>query len=316
MGIGMSTRGTHGRGTRDRGRGRGSARVGSSALGHMPNVDAGEAPASPAMLQILERVARTNMGAMGRGSVSEQLWSNGAEIFRGISKVALNVADYWLEATERIMDDLNCTSEEKLKGKYVGASYVDARRREFLSLTQGNRSVAEYEAEFLRLSCYARGILATKFERCVSFEDSLRDELRVLIVQQRGRDFTTLVEKAKITKDVKRSERENRKKDKGRYKRDLGSSGSFGGSKNNSKFDGPVRVGVPVARSQHCLDCRRHHLNECWKKIGPVRGVQLPPRVRGLAKGGNGMGRGRGVPGRGASNTEARQPALLYAARR
>ena len=25
------------------------------------------------------------------------------------------------------------------KGKYVGASYVDARRKEFLNLTQGNK---------------------------------------------------------------------------------------------------------------------------------------------------------------------------------
>lgn len=117
--------------------------------------------------------------------------------------------EYWLEATERIMDDLDCTSEQKLKGavsllrdeayklwltmregtqadwlswdffkvvfqgKYVGASYVDTRRRKFLSLTQGNKTVAEYEAKFLRLSRYARGIAATKYERCVRFEDSL-----------------------------------------------------------------------------------------------------------------------------------------------
>ena len=81
------------------------------------------------------------------------------------------MAGYWLEATERIMDDLDCSVEQKLKGavsllldeayqwwitvregtpvervtwelfkqtfkaKYVGASYVDARRKEFLNLT-------------------------------------------------------------------------------------------------------------------------------------------------------------------------------------
>ena len=83
------------------------------------------------------------------------------------------------------MDDLDCTPKQKLKGgvslprdeayqwwltvkegtqldrltweffkiafqgKYAGASYVDAWRREFLNLTQGDKSVAEYEAEFL-----------------------------------------------------------------------------------------------------------------------------------------------------------------------
>ncbi|XP_017625078.1 uncharacterized protein LOC108468723 [Gossypium arboreum] len=139
-----------------------------------------------------------------------------------------------MEATERIMDDLDFTDEQKLKGfvsllrdeayqwwltvkegtqpdrltwdlfkttyqsKYVGASYIDARRCEFLNLTQRDRSVAECEAEFLRLSRYARGMVTNEYERCVQFEDGLRDSLRVLIALQRERDFSVLVEKAKI----------------------------------------------------------------------------------------------------------------------
>ena len=67
------------------------------------------------------------------------------------------------------------------QGKYVGASYVDARRKEFLNLSQGNKSVAEYEAEFLRLSRYARVMVAAEYERCIRFEDRLRDSLWVLI---------------------------------------------------------------------------------------------------------------------------------------
>ncbi|KAA3473090.1 Cutinase palindrome-binding protein [Gossypium australe] len=47
------------------------------------------------------------------------------------------------------------TDLRAIQGKYVGASYIDARRREFLNLTQGDRPVAEYEAEFFRLSRYA-----------------------------------------------------------------------------------------------------------------------------------------------------------------
>ena len=41
------------------------------------------------------------------------------------------------------------------QGKYVDASYVDAWRREFLNLTQRDKLMAKYEAEFLRLSRYA-----------------------------------------------------------------------------------------------------------------------------------------------------------------
>ncbi|XP_052882206.1 uncharacterized protein LOC128290551 [Gossypium arboreum] len=204
----MSTRDTRRRGTRGRGKGRGSTRAGSSASGHMP---ARETPASP----VLERVAGVSTGSVAQGSIFERLRSNGAEIFRGVSGVAPNVAKYRLEATDWIMDDLDYTVEQKLKGamsllrdeayqwwltmregtqadrltcdffkvsfqgKYVGTSYVDARRKEFLNLTQGNKTVAAYEAKFLQLSHYARGIVATEYEHCVGFEDGLRDELRI-----------------------------------------------------------------------------------------------------------------------------------------
>ena len=47
--------------------------------------------------------------------------------------------------------------------------------------------------------------------------------------------------------------------------------------------------------------------------VQPVRGGPLP-RGRGQGRGGN--GHGRGAPSRGTANTEARQPALVYPARR
>ncbi|KAA3465722.1 ATP-dependent zinc metalloprotease FtsH [Gossypium australe] len=130
----MSTRGTREWGTRNRGRGCRGAQAGFSSSDNLPNLDTSETPASPvtetgshdraagddvlfqAMLRILERVAGPNTGAGGRGPVTERLWSNGAEIFRGIAGVAPNIAEYWIEATERIMDDLDCTPEQKLKG--------------------------------------------------------------------------------------------------------------------------------------------------------------------------------------------------------
>ena len=89
---------------------------------------------------------------------------------------------------------------------------MDARRKEFLNLTQGNKSVAEYEAEFLRLSRYARVMVATDYERYVRFENGRRDSLRVLIAPQRERVFSELVEKAKIKEEVKRTEHLNRER--------------------------------------------------------------------------------------------------------
>ncbi|KAA3488529.1 DNA/RNA polymerases superfamily protein [Gossypium australe] len=118
-----------------------------------------ETPVSPA----------TKTGSQSRSAGDDEL--SQAMLRMGVTGVTPNVVEYWLEALERIMDDLDYTPEQKLKGvvsllcdeayrwwltnKYVRASYVDARRCEFLNLTQGDRSVAEYKTGFLRLSCYA-----------------------------------------------------------------------------------------------------------------------------------------------------------------
>ncbi|KAA3472930.1 pre-mrna-splicing factor slu7 [Gossypium australe] len=109
------------------------------------------------MLRILERVAGPNSGSEGRGSVIERLRSNGAELFGGVTGVAPTMAVYWLEVKEGTQPDHLTWNffKSTFQSKYVGASYVDARRREFLNLMQGDQSVAEYEAEFLRLSHYA-----------------------------------------------------------------------------------------------------------------------------------------------------------------
>ncbi|KAA3488292.1 1-phosphatidylinositol-4,5-bisphosphate phosphodiesterase beta-2 [Gossypium australe] len=110
----MSARG-RGCGRRERGRGRG-ARVVSEASGHMPKMDAlaSEAGSHNRMREddtLSQAMCGARTGSAARGSISEQLRSNGAEGFRGISGVAPSVAEYWLEAVERIMDDLDCTAE-------------------------------------------------------------------------------------------------------------------------------------------------------------------------------------------------------------
>ncbi|XP_052877283.1 uncharacterized protein LOC128283908 [Gossypium arboreum] len=304
----ISTKGTRGKGTRGRGGGRGGARPGSSSSGHMPNVEAREAPAS----SVTETGSHDSVA--GDDAFSQAM-------LRILERVAPNVVEYWVEATRRIMGDLDCTPEHKLKGavsllrdkayqwwlkvkegtqpdqltweffktifqgKYIGASYVDAWKREFLNLTQGDRSVAEYEAEFLRLSRYAHGMMATEYKHCVYFEDSLRDSLR----------------------------------DRGRNKRDLEPSSSFLRPKKKARVDGLVRVGAHVAAtgSQPCADYGKRHQGECWKRIKAcLRCKLLEHRIRDypwrLEKM-QATGLGNRAPGRGPGHTEARQVALVYA---
>ncbi|KAA3477409.1 retrotransposon protein [Gossypium australe] len=134
------------------------------------------------------------------------------------------------------------------------------------------------------------------------------------------RDFAALIKEAKIVKDVKRSECQNREKGRGRNKRDFGLSSSSSGPGKKPKFDGSDRI---LALSVGDLIWE-----SAGKELGGVsdmqpagqgyvqlgRGGQQPPRGRGQPRRGNGFGRGRGALGRGAGNTEVRQPTLVYAA--
>ena len=98
----------------------------------------------------------------------ELLRKYGAEDFKGQLTDDSPAAEYWLERTERIMEQIHCTDEEKLectvsllqesayqwwttvrsrvdgvllnwhlflrefRDKYIGDAYIEARRREFL----------------------------------------------------------------------------------------------------------------------------------------------------------------------------------------
>ncbi|XP_012465999.1 uncharacterized protein LOC105784650 [Gossypium raimondii] len=174
-----------------------------------------------------------------------------------------------------------------------GASYVKAHRRNFMSLVQGGRSLAEYEAEFLRLSRYAWTLVATDYDKCVRFEEGLRYDLWVLIASQRERVFVVLVDKAKIVEEVKRTERErrDREKDQNNIKRDSGQR-----PKKRARFDRPPKVKAPTVVNSVLAVVQTSAPNFVW----PLREVQQPFRGRGTGRGGNRSRRGQRALGRGA----------------
>ncbi|KAA3481599.1 Zinc finger CCHC domain-containing 8 [Gossypium australe] len=89
--------------------------------------------------------------------------------------------------------------------------------------------MVEYEAEFLRLSRYTRGMVVTEYERCVRFEDESRTAYGRRLRRRLSALSTKIVRKA--------------------------------------KSDGPVRVGPPVAPSgvAFCRHCGRRHSGKCWR---------------------------------------------------
>ncbi|XP_052477130.1 uncharacterized protein LOC128032558 [Gossypium raimondii] len=64
--------------------------------------------------------------------------------------------------------------------KYVEARYIKAHRLEFIGLNHGKMIVAEYEANFFRLSRYTQSLVATEYDKSVHFEDRLQYDLKVL----------------------------------------------------------------------------------------------------------------------------------------
>ena len=67
-----------------------------------------------------------------------------------------------------------------------------------LRLTQGDRSVVQYEAEFTTLSRYAPQFVSTPAETCFRFLHGLREELKQPLIPLRVGDFSELVERARL----------------------------------------------------------------------------------------------------------------------
>ncbi len=84
----------------------------------------------------------------------------------------------------------------EFRQKYVSDTYVDMKLQEFLSLKQGDRTVAECEREFSRLSHYAGSLLTTSTDRCKRFEAGLRPILRMKVVGFRHENFSELISQA------------------------------------------------------------------------------------------------------------------------
>ncbi|KAL2236238.1 UNVERIFIED_CONTAM: Transposon Ty3-I Gag-Pol polyprotein, partial [Sesamum indicum] len=124
-------------------------------------------------------------------------------------------AEEWLRNTERVLDRIECTSEQKLRyavsllekdaldwwktvpgsrnrpatltwndflkefaNKYTPPVYRNCKKVEFLELKQNELSVAEYELQFVRLSKYAPEEVSTYELRRDRFEKGLRLEIR------------------------------------------------------------------------------------------------------------------------------------------
>ncbi|XP_043805273.1 uncharacterized protein LOC122721498 [Manihot esculenta] len=162
----------------------------------------------------------------------DKLRKYGATEFKGRKEDDTSAAEYWLQSTDRVLQQLQCSPEDSLvcamsllkeeayqwwdtvaqtvqpiqrtwefflnefRKRYVGDIYMEERKRAFIYLRQGRMTIAEYEREFIRLSRYAREMIPTEEAKCKRFEQGLNTEIKMLLVALQIRDFSALVNAA------------------------------------------------------------------------------------------------------------------------
>jgi len=95
---------------------------------------------------------------------------------------------------------------EAFRGKFLSEYFPDsvryAKEVEFLQLTQGEKSVADYTEKFMHLSRFYTLPLDEEW-RCRKFENGLRGDIRLMVAPLSIKDFAALVEKARVMKNMK-----------------------------------------------------------------------------------------------------------------
>ncbi|KAL5770237.1 hypothetical protein ACOSP7_014391 [Xanthoceras sorbifolium] len=208
------------------------------------------------MAEFFQNVAR----AAPRRSAIERLVRYRPTDFHCRKDEDASAAEYWFERTDRILEQMYCTPEERLecavsllqedayqwwtsviqsvrpedrtwelfqkefRRKFVGCIYLDNMKKEFTNLKQRQMTVTEYEREFVGLSKYARDMVATEADKCRRFEDGLNDYIHLQVAAFEFEDFTRLVSAALNVERIKKEEQARR--DRGQQRTGAGSSKS------------------------------------------------------------------------------------------
>ncbi|XP_040940189.1 uncharacterized protein [Gossypium hirsutum] len=307
-----------------------NSRIQTSEQGTSGRSQAQQPPPPPTVPPVTTPVAPPLTYESSKRTPIEKLRKFGAEEFRGSSDDNPVKAEYWLKSLERVFKQMMCSSEDyfrcavsllkeeaynwwetieavvpaykltweffqnEFKKKYVGKRYLDKKNREFLDLRQWNKTVAEYEREFVYLSRYARDVVPTEEKMCIRFEEGLNDEIRMMIGGTEIREFVVLSDRAQKMEEVYNKKMQRERRGKEVYKRSFSRpTSTFSAKKFRDDSSRPVTiperlnkskttqqdVGVtkkPVASVSsvqniprlRCKNCGRFHIGECWGRAG------------------------------------------------
>ncbi|XP_010530535.1 PREDICTED: uncharacterized protein LOC104807119 [Tarenaya hassleriana] len=194
-----------------------------------------------------------------------------------------NAAEEWLL---RFMQDL----EEEFERKYYRRKDEERRLSEFLYLQQGNRTVREYEAEFVRLLNYAAHLVPREHPKIQKFVTGLRPSHRWRVTLH---EFWTLghcIEQLEKAEEAEKEERDSMFRDRSppkrhHYTRRAGKTGQAGSSSRvQDKGKTPAVQALPPPPPGGPLICYRcdqpgHIAIRCpARTTGPPAQADRPPR--------------------------------------
>ncbi|KAG8495695.1 hypothetical protein CXB51_013504 [Gossypium anomalum] len=256
-----------------------------------PVVQQAQAPL-PAPLPVPEIPQGTGTESVRKGKAPvDKIQKYGAEEFRAAVDDDSERAEFWLENTTRVLEELSCTPEECLK---CAVSLLKDTAYHWWNTKASVVPKEEITWEFFQTE-FRKKIYQpeSEAEMCKRFEEGLNEDIKLLIGILEIREFATLAERAykaeELSKEKKQAEREARifskrptgksqfsaskklKKYQDRSTSAIGYSGKERGSqRNNPRPSTPSvtsvgSVGTPKPRWQYC---NKAHFGECRFKSG------------------------------------------------
>ncbi|KAA3486309.1 Retrovirus-related Pol polyprotein from transposon 17.6 [Gossypium australe] len=226
----------------------------------------------------------------------DRIRKHGAQEFRAEDDDDAERAEFWLDNTVRVFDELFCTPDECLKcaisllrdsayywwntlvsvvpkervtwdffqtefrKKYISRCFIDSKRKEFFELKQGRMIVSEYERKFVRLSRYARECVSSEATMCRRFEDGLNEDIKLLVGILEINEFVVLVERACKAEELGKEKWKVELESKDFRKR------SAERPPVSSRATSVASVGNARSSKPECQQCGRRHFGECWGK--------------------------------------------------
>ncbi|XP_040385858.1 uncharacterized protein LOC121056120 [Oryza brachyantha] len=212
------------------------------------------------------------------------------------------------------------------RAAHVPKGIMDLKQREFLSLTQGNKSVMEYLREFNHLARYAPDDVNTDARKQNRFMNGLSAEMQLELAAHSFLDFQDLVNRSVVVESkMNNLENERKRKRAAQISAAGGSQKPRGWQQPPPRYQAPPpprrqgfvprppqqRVTLPVGgnqqavrppvRSNNCFNCGQagHYINQCpyprrAQEQGPRAAAPRPnPSPRAAPQGQQNQKRGR-----------------------